>query len=93
LPSEDEAFRKTTENSAINKENNELKFRLTKNPNPYSHDSPEYSGTFEFEEDILIKKGVEYAFAAWKRSNDDLLLTLIPSNKRYKMPKQKRVEW
>ncbi len=81
------------EDVTFNKETNELRFKLTKNPNQYSYDSPEYSGTLEFKQNIVLKPGVEYSFGAWKRQNDVLYLTIIPTEDKPLLPKQKNKAW
>jgi len=81
------------EDVTFNKETNELKFKLTKNPNPYSYDSPEYSGTLEFNQNVVLKPGIEYSFGAWKRQNDVLYLTIIPTENKPQLPKQKNKAW
>lgn len=81
------------EDVELNKKTNELCFKLTKNPNPYGYDSPEYSGTLEFPQQVVLKPGIEYSFAAWKKQNDVLYLTIIPTEDKRKLPKQKNKAW
>jgi len=80
-------------NVSFNKETNELRFKLTKNSNTYSYDSPEYSGTLEFQQNVVLKSGIEYSFGAWKRQNDVLYLSIIPTEDKPLLPKQKNKAW
>jgi len=92
LPSE-LAEQSNSEDVTFNKETDELRFKLMKNPNPYSYDSPEYSGTLEFNQNVVLKPGIEYSFGAWKRQNDVLYLTIIPTENKPLLPKQKNKAW
>ncbi len=70
-----------------------LKFYLTKNPKIKNQDSPLFSGSFTFDRDIVLHKGVRYVFGGWKRVNDSILVSITPQKSIYKMPKQKNWEW
>lgn len=70
---------------------NELKLKLTIDKKRYHPDSPLYSGTIVFKEEITIKANVEYVFAQWERANDNLYFTLIPMSKFEKRPTQKPI--
>lgn len=67
---------------------NQLKFRLTLNHGSNHPDSPKYAGIITFKERIVIEPNVEYTFAQWKRSGDNLYLTLIPTEEVYPAPNQ-----
>ncbi len=69
----------------------ELKFRLTKHSLPRDNDSPLYSGTFQFKNEIVLIPNIEYTFGGWQRTNGDLLITIIPTRRIYNMPKQTKI--
>ena len=92
-PSELDEEHTMKEDTSFNKETNELRFKLTKNPNSFSYDSPEYSGVLEFQQTVVLKPGIEYSFGAWKRQNDVLYLSIIPTEDKPLLPKQKNKEW
>ncbi|MFK5958467.1 MAG: hypothetical protein QM495_06280 [Lutibacter sp.] len=73
----------------IDKETNEIKFKLTINEYKKTPDSPLYSGLVTFNERIVIEPGVEYTFAQWERAYNNLYLTLIPTSNLYTPPTQK----
>ena len=68
---------------------NALKMRLTINDCSNHPDSPLYAGTIRFKEKIVIEPNIDYTFAQWKRSNDDLYFTLVPKAEIEKLPVQK----
>ena len=68
---------------------NSLKMRLTINDYQTHPDNPLYAGTITFDKKIIIEPKVQYTFAQWKRSNDDLFFTLIPTTEIEKLPVQK----
>jgi len=68
---------------------NSIKMRLTINDYQNHSDSPLYAGTVKFMKKIVIEPAVRYAFAQWKRSNDDLFFTLVPTSEIAKLPVQK----
>ena len=68
---------------------NVLKMKLTINDCSNHPDSPLYAGTITFDKKIIIEPKVQYTFAQWKRSNDDLFFTLIPTTEIEKLPVQK----
>lgn len=78
-------------NVIFDRETNEIKFKLTINKNQDYPDSPSYAGTVTFNEKIVINPKVEYVFGMWKRSKDDLYLTMIPLENIKKLPNQKRI--
>lgn len=81
----------TSSYGKINKESNELKFKLTINENQFHPDSPLYAGTVNFKERIVIEPGVEYIFGVWPRANENLYLTMTPIKNLEKLPIQKRI--
>lgn len=68
---------------------NELKLKLTIDNERTHPDSPLYSGTVIFKEEIVLKRGIEYAFGHWERANNNLYLTLIPTSEIEKQPIQR----
>jgi len=75
----------------LNEVENSLKFRLSINEYNNHPDKPLYAGTVEFKKKIVINPNEEYAFAHWKRANDDVFLTLIPVTEIEKRPLQKKL--
>lgn len=75
----------------IDRESDELKFKLTINDRQYHPDSPKYAGTITFKERIVIEPGVEYIFGVWPRANENLYLTMTPLENLEKLPIQKRI--
>jgi len=70
---------------------NELKFRLTKNEFPKDIDSPIYSGILNFPNEITLQANIDYIFGGWRRSNNELYLTITPIDQLYKAPQQKLI--
>ena len=75
----------------IDRESDELKFKLTINENQYHPDSPLHAGTVTFKKRIVIESGVEYIFGLWNRANDNLYLTMTPLENLEKQPKLKEL--
>ena len=69
----------------------QVKFRLTLDDERRYPDGPMYSGTVNFKRRIIIEPGVEYSFAQWKRSNEDLFLVLTPISELDLRPSQRRM--
>jgi len=76
---------------SIDKETNTIKLKLTINEFQKHPDSPLYAGLVKFKEKIVIEPDVEYIFGHWKRSNNNLYLTLTPLENMDKLPSQKRI--
>lgn len=70
---------------------NTLKLKLTINELQNHPDSPQYAGCVKFKEKIIIEPNVDYTFGLWKRSNENLYLTLTPQEELDKLPTQKRL--
>lgn len=70
---------------------NSLKFRLSINEYNNHPDKPLYAGTVKFKKKIVINPDEEYAFAHWKRANDDVFLTLVPISEIENRPVQKKL--
>lgn len=73
----------------INGATDQLKFKLTINKESYHPDSPKYAGLITFKKRIVIEPNVEYSFAQWERSGNNLYLTLIPTDDLYPSADQK----
>lgn len=57
-----------------------LSFHLEKNKSYRNSNTPRFSGTIIFKEDIVIKKGTKCLYGVWDRDNDDAWLTLTPTS-------------
>lgn len=68
-----------------------IKLRLTLNEFNNHPDSPKYAGTIKFTERIIIEPNVNYTFAQWKRSYDELYFTLVPNHVIENLPQQKKI--
>lgn len=64
-----------------------LKFKLPVNKRKKHPDDPTHTGATTFSERIIIEPGIEYSFALWERSNDNLYLVLVPTEEIYPSPK------
>lgn len=83
--------KKTESTVEFNNESNQIRFKLTINEFQNHPDSPLYAGTVTFKEKIVIEPNVEYTFGQWKRANDHLYLTLMPTENLKRLPQQKRI--
>lgn len=68
-----------------------LKFKLTIDEFSDHIDKPKYSGLVKFSKKIVIEPNVDYVFGQWRRSNNELYLTLTPLDKMNNLPKQNRI--
>ncbi len=57
-----------------------LSFHLEKNKSYRNSNTPRFSGTIIFKEDIVIKKGTKCLYGVWDRDHDDAWLTLTPTS-------------
>lgn len=66
---------------------NSLKFKLPVDKRKKHPDDPTHTGTTTFPKRIILEPGVEYSFALWERSNDNLYLVIVPTEDIYPSPK------
>lgn len=57
-----------------------LSFLLEKNNSYRSPNTPRFSGTITFKEDIVIRKGTKCLYGVWDRDNDKAWLSLTPTS-------------
>ncbi len=82
---------KEQQNKIERNSTNSLKFKLTINDisnNPYR---PKFAGVITFKEEIVLHPNIEYTFGAWERENENLYLTLIPTEDLERIPTQNKV--
>jgi len=91
MPEKEEKNIKNGINKDKSTSSSHLKLKLTKNDLNQHPDAPKYAGTITFKEEIIIKPNVQYTFAQWERSNNELYFTLMPIEDIENLPAQKRL--
>ncbi|WP_299155352.1 hypothetical protein [uncultured Christiangramia sp.] len=70
------------------RETSQLRLTLTIDKSKFHPDSPKYAGLVKFKQRIVIEPDVEYSFAQWERSGDNLYFVLTPIDEIYPAPNQ-----
>lgn len=79
---------KPSKNKINYDETHQLKFKLTIDHFQNHPDGPKYAGVITFPKRIVIEPGVQYSFAQWERSGDDLYFVLTPTDEIHPAPRQ-----
>ena len=69
----------------------ELKFRLTVNDISNLPNKPKFAGTIKFPKSIILNTDIKYTFGMWHRENDQMYLTIIPTDNIVNSPIQKNL--
>ena len=69
----------------------ELKFRLTVNDISNLPNKPKFAGTIKFPKSIILNNDTKYTFGMWHRENDQMYLTIIPTDNIVNSPIQKNL--
>jgi len=71
--------------------NDEIRMLLPKAQESNHPNAPKFSGTVNFQEEIIIQSNMNYIFGMWQRANGDFYLTLIPEERLEAYPQIKRL--
>lgn len=69
----------------------ELKFKLTINDISNKSHKPKFAGSLKFPKKIILNPQIKYTFGMWERENNQMYLTIIPTENIYYTTIQKRI--
>jgi hypothetical protein len=69
---------KKESSKSIPKDWSRISFKLIKNSNWRDKNTPLFSGTIEFKQDIVIKAGTKCVYGVWSREDENQWLSITP---------------